>query len=98
MQILKVHTCHRARHNGTENNGGGSAPHAPSSTDSVALPNLQQSDESDTDSAEQPAAREDLRKRKRPGPVPKLEHMALQDFQRGGYFDMQIEVSLPLLF
>lgn len=35
------------------------------------------------------------KKRLRPGPVPKLEHMSLQSFQEGGYFDMQIEVSGP---
>ncbi len=49
----------------------------------------------DMDTAEQNAQRVTQMKRKRPGPVPKLEHMTLQDFQRGGYFDMQIEVSLP---
>jgi hypothetical protein len=33
------------------------------------------------------------KKRLKPGPVPKLEHMSLQSFQEGGYFDMQIQVS-----
>ncbi|BDA51328.1 probable protein RKD5 at N-terminal half [Coccomyxa sp. Obi] len=47
--------------------------------------------------AEHSAVRAAATKRKRPGPVPKLEHMALQDFQRGGYFDMQIEEAAAKL-
>ncbi|KAK9902618.1 hypothetical protein WJX75_000270 [Coccomyxa subellipsoidea] len=37
------------------------------------------------------------KKRLRPGPVPKLEHMGLQSFQEGGYFDMQIEEATAKL-
>ena len=71
-----------------------STHHAASSTDTAAMRSSQQS-EKDRDTVEHNTVRATPMKRKRPGPVPKLEHMTLQDFQRGGYFDMQIEVSLP---
>ncbi|CAL8466317.1 g5853 [Coccomyxa elongata] len=94
--MATAHPSRRAQHDDTENNGADIAPHAASSTGSAAVFYSQQSEKSDTDT-EEPSAARDSRKRKRPGPVPKLEHMTLQDFQRGGYFDMQLEEAAAKL-
>ncbi|EIE19961.1 hypothetical protein COCSUDRAFT_58197 [Coccomyxa subellipsoidea C-169] len=59
------------------------------------------SDDSAAETDQQRVANRDrgggVRKRLRPGPVPKLEAMTLQSFQEGGYFDMQIQEATARL-
>ena len=65
----------------------GSSCSGSGSDDSAAETDQQRVDVADTDRGG------GVRKRLRPGPVPKLEAMTLQSFKEGGYFDMQIQVS-----
>ena len=75
----------RCKKDGRENNSGRNE----SGSDNSAPGSLEQSEDIAGTAVGGP------KKRLRPGPVPKLEHMGLQSFQEGGYFDMQIEVSGP---